>query len=322
MGAWLKMSEINVSSDLNEINFENLNFSADDILKMEYSFVGNSSENFDFSINFNDITSSYDTNTLRHGGSGSSNHSVSSNSNSSVFLNSLSNTRSCTGNMFFWLNHENKIVLFNEYVFDRDSTSIYNYRKSMGVPFSTLSFINKISISDISNTNRIRNNSKVSIYKLDAEKVFETTTNSNSTQIDVDNLNIFKGEKHVLFIDTTVSASDDTSLGFNDISVSEAHTNGFEIYQNSLYPFNKEKQYMSTSSNTGIQNSSIAEFLIDNTYNKVSVFSKTMMGLNSADHRYFDSISESGPTSINSINKINIIGDFNSDTRIRIYKLY
>lgn len=133
---------------------------------------------------------------------------------SSVNANQL-NSSSGQSNIFVLakLSQDNKLNIFSNQVVETSSVyGGFNYITSSGATFP--SGINSLTFTSTT-TNGIGAGTRIQIYKLQAEKVADITVGSNTTQVDISNLNIKRNAEYLLMSDIDLAGTSGSRIYLN-----------------------------------------------------------------------------------------------------------
>lgn len=161
-GAYELIADINVATATTQIDFDNLNITKDDELRLVYTLVGDTTSAFAaYSLRSNDITSNYTNQQLAAGGSSFFPSRV----NDAVFSFARSNRR-VSGFVDVKVSNNDRFVFQSQFILflGSESSSIEQYNRN-GVNTSTVTSITKLSVvSD--RTNGIAVGSRLQLYKV------------------------------------------------------------------------------------------------------------------------------------------------------------
>ena len=155
------IADVNVTTATTQIDFDNLNITKDDELRLVFTFVGDSTTTANYLLRANDITSNYHIQELN--GIDTSILAVRASNNRFAFARS---NRNSSGFADIKVSNNNRFVAQSQFVYrlGSDSNNIQNRNKNL-VNTSTVTSITKLSVvSD--RTNGIAVGSRLQLYKV------------------------------------------------------------------------------------------------------------------------------------------------------------
>ena len=154
------IADVNVTANTTQIDFDNLNITKDDELRLVYTFVGGVT-NSSYSLIVNDISGGYTRQRLIGVGS-----SISASRQTDSFISFARDDRKASGFADIKISNNNKFLFQSQYTsrIGTDSSDLVQYNYNV-VNTQTITSINKLSVvSDI--TNRIAVGSRLQLYKV------------------------------------------------------------------------------------------------------------------------------------------------------------
>jgi hypothetical protein len=219
MGAWTEIVDYTVPSNTTSVVLNDFgSITKNDFFKIVANIKNNgaSTANYELYPNTTVGVSGFDTATNYHRqallGTGTS--AVASRDNREAF-HTVTNGLSSTMFGYIKISENNKYNLFTNRT-DQDASSlllVFDYSTSSGLTFSDP--ITSLTISTAT-ANGIGTDSRIQIYRLDAEKVADITTTSNETQVDISSLSIGKDSEYLLVSDVISGGTNTLDFMVND----------------------------------------------------------------------------------------------------------
>ena len=155
------LADVDVTANTTQIDFDNLDITKDDEVRLVYTFVGDSSTTGFHSILYNNVSSNYTNQRL----SGVDSSVGASRNNDSVFAFSR-DTRKNSGFLDIKISNNSRFVAQSQFVYriGSDSSSIAQYNYNI-INTNTVTNITKLSVVS-SRTNGIAVGSRLTLYKV------------------------------------------------------------------------------------------------------------------------------------------------------------
>ena len=163
-GAYELIADVNVTANTTQIDFDNLNITKDDELRLVYTFVGDSStSNSLYSIRYNNVSSNYTRQSMESSFDGSL---INASRGTNSFISFGRSTRKSSGFSDIKVSNNDRFVSQsnNSFFIGAESSNIIQTHGNI-INTSTVSSITKLSV--VSNrTNGIAVGSRLQLYKV------------------------------------------------------------------------------------------------------------------------------------------------------------
>ena len=198
MSAWTEIVDYTVPSNTTSVVLNDFGtITKDDFIKVVATIVNSTGSTNIISIYANTATTATNYHRQLLEGSGSS--VAAARTNASTF-DAINANKTSTTVAYVKLSENDRFNVFanNTQANDADIRTVFIYTTSSGATFTsgidTLTFTSN-------QTSGIGTDSRIQIYRLDAEKVADITTTANATQVDISSLSIGKDSEYLLVSD-------------------------------------------------------------------------------------------------------------------------
>ena len=323
--AWKEIVDYTVPSNTTSVDITGLNITKDDFIKIHTTIVNPDNQQNTFTLRPNGTTSdNFYTQLITANGSSVSASRFGNNEFAfryNVVLAQQTGTSFC----YLKISENNKLNIFGNFNFE--NTNLLNTRYEYATSIDSFSNVTSLQFrGKRDGTSSIGANSRIQIYKLEAEKVADIKVSSNTTQIDITGLDIQKGSEYLL-ISNRLWATANTGLNLainNDTTYTNYWSQSIRGDGSTASAIRSNAPIMSTSAVSGQPNLSYSYIKLSNT-GSYTVQNYTIRRMGSdlrIENIFISSISES----ISSINQLNIISTttntLGAGSRFELYKLY
>jgi hypothetical protein len=321
MGAYTEIVDFIVPSNITTLDFTNLNITKDDVFYYKITLTNNSGTTNKYSLFPNDnITQSNYANTFIGNNGNSFFPTVLS---QEMCIIESNNNTTTMGEGYLRILDNDLYTVISQYSQTAFSTTNITHRSNASkVTFP--SGINKLTLSS-NNTNGISQNTRIQIFKLTAEKLFDFTVNTTTFEVIFSNLNIQKNEKYILVSDIYPKvAGARIHLEPNNITSTDYRMAGWvNQSQNTV----SRPQILAFESDTSNICYSFFEISESNQYVlKTEAIGNIISNPTTTSHFQHQNFKVSHFSILNSITSLRIYADFTTrdinGSRFQLYKLY
>jgi hypothetical protein len=322
MGAWTEIVDFTFTANETSRAFTGLSIGKGDFIKVVVTHVNGSSSNSFLSIFPNANTTSTNFNSQYIEATGTT--VVANRVNNNVFNVTIGST-TATHIGYIKISENDRYNSFSNSTVRNNSslnTLFYYATQSGGTSTSTITSLTFT--SDVSNG--LGTDSRIQIYRLDAEKVADITVASNTTQVDISSLSIGKDSEYLLVSDYT-SANTNTRLQLfvnDDTTTTNYHTQTIRGNGSTATAF-RDNDATLTFTNATTENLLKYNFIKLSEIGAYTTQGYRIISYGTTSPQLFNDFTSSTAENITSITKLNLVAStsnaITSGSRFILYKL-